>query len=551
MELRDYIAIARKWWWLLLLGVVMGATGGLISNSFKTITYQARTTLVIGNSAQSLHPDDSQLAASQRLGQIYADMITREPILRAASESLDLGLGWTAIRDKVRGHPVPETQFFELYVTDTDPRRAKLLADEIARQLVLQNAISNEPSAHEIFVRGQLGRLEAKIAQAEQQIQELQTMLEVENTAEGIRRRQEEIASLEAKIDAWQNNYASLLAFIEDDESVSTLSVIEPAMVPSSPINAGGFKNVVLAAVVGALLSGGLAFLLEYLDDTIKTSGDVEWVLGWPTLATIIDHPRPLREYKDRVIVARSPFSPVAEAYRSLRTSLEFAELPNPTALLISSLAPGEGKTITATNLAVAMAQAGQQVILVDADLRHPMIDKIFELPNEVGVSNLLLSRDISLEEALVTMNDESLQILTNHGLRVLTSGPPPPNPAELVGSPRMASLMERLKQLADVVIFDSPPLLAVTDARLLVRRVDAMLLVLEAGRNRVQGCLRAKEILKQINVEPLGVVLNRLTSKHSGGYYYYNYHAYYPAGTNGRRPQKKERPLLKRLTGR
>jgi capsular exopolysaccharide synthesis family protein len=201
---------------------------------------------------------------------------------------------------------------------------------------------------------------------------------------------------------------------------------------------------------------------------------------------------------------------------------------------------------MTTVNLAVALAQTGKRVLLVDADLRHPTVDKVFDLANEAGLSNLLINPELNPETVMVNIKDDVLQIPVGRGLWVLPSGSPPPNPAELIGSGEMQKLITRLKELVDIVVFDSPPLLVVTDASLLARQVEATLLVVEAGRNRAHICQQARERLSWIGVEPVGVVLNKQASKHHGGYYYYYQNSYYHPSPNGREKQSKRRSFLR-----
>ena len=202
----------------------------------------------------------------------------------------------------------------------------------------------------------------------------------------------------------------------------------------------------------------GIIFLLEHFDNTIKTSDDVEQLLNLPTL-TAVGYSGTIRSAGNYVVVSHGAFSPLAEAYRILRTNLQFAnpELSLNTLLVTSSLA-GEGKSLTAINLAIVMAQADKRVILVDADLRRPILHKAFKIPNRFGVSTLLLNQGPALENILAKRKV--------HNLQVLPSGPHPSNPTELLGSPQMERLLVQLRKMADVVIIDSPPLLALTDEK-------------------------------------------------------------------------------------
>lgn len=212
------------------------------------------------------------------------------------------------------------------------------------------------------------------------------------------------------------------------------------------------------------------------------------------------------------LITLRDPRSHAAEAYRTLRTNIQFSSLDKPLhTLLATSTMPDEGKSTTVANLAVTMAQAEQRVILIDCDLRRPTLHTLFNLPNEVGLTSLILAND---DAALL------LQATPVPGLRVLTSGPLPPRPADILGSRRMEAVIERLRAEADVVLFDTPPVVAVTDAAVLASRVDGVLLVLRAGTTTRDRARQAKQILEKVKANVLGVVLNNAEIERGYGYY-------------------------------
>ena len=284
-----------------------------------------------------------------------------------------------------------------------------------------------------------------------------------------------------------------------------------------TPISSRKRLNILLAAVVGIMLGGGFAFLIEYLDDTIKSPEDIVQTLGLSPLGTISRING--KSHQDRLITVAYPRSPISEAYRILRTNIQFSAVDRPLeTLLVSSPNPIEGKSITLANLGVVMAQAGLSVVLVDSDLRRPMLHKVFGLSNKEGLTTTLLDGEPYL--------DSRLQATQVENLRVLTSGPLPPNPSELLGSQKMKSLIENLKEKADIVLFDSPPILAVTDAAVLARQVDGVLLVADAGHTRRELARQAKEDLLKVGANILGVVLNRLSPRELGYCHYYYYYS-------------------------
>jgi capsular exopolysaccharide synthesis family protein len=256
---------------------------------------------------------------------------------------------------------------------------------------------------------------------------------------------------------------------------------------------------------------------VEQLDDSIKDPDAVEEVAGLSTLGSIVrmqsaDGRREMYQLAGLLY----PQSSAAEGYRTLRANIEFASVDTPLdTLLVTSAASGEGKTVTSSNLAVVIAQTGRTVLLVDGDLRKPGVHKVFDLPNTAGLTTLLRDEKVRLD----TISHGTEQ----PGLRILTSGPLAPNPAELLGSNRMQGVLGRLRESADLVIFDSPPLHAVTDAAVISSFVDGTLLVIDAGRSRRRIVRVGREALTRAGANVLGVVLNRVAARNHfgyGGYY-------------------------------
>jgi capsular exopolysaccharide synthesis family protein len=278
---------------------------------------------------------------------------------------------------------------------------------------------------------------------------------------------------------------------------------------------------VIQGVIVGIFLACGIAILIEYLRDTMKSSEELEQLIGLPTLAVIgtIHAPDASRV----LVTVEKPRSPIAEAYRLLRANIEIAAAAdNPVrTLVVTSSGPSEGKSVTAANLAVAFAQSGKHVILVDADLRRPSLHKLFQVVNKRGVTTALLQGGHG-------MVSDHLSPTRIENLFLLPSGPLPPNPAELLGSQRMADYVKELSSQADMVIFDSPPVLAVADATLLARVCDAALFVVLAEATQGEAIKRAKIQLEQSGTQMLGVVLNRVSSSSSGYYYYQKYYQKY-----------------------
>jgi capsular exopolysaccharide synthesis family protein len=326
---------------------------------------------------------------------------------------------------------------------------------------------------------------------------------------------------LQATLDLYQSLYLNLLGSLETVrlarlQNTPNIVQIEPASVPRSPIRPRPLQNTALAAAVGLMLAAGIAFLVEYLDDTLKTPEDVERLLGLPVLGFIAQMPYKRKE-AEQVFVARQPRSPVSEAFRSLRTNLEFSAVERPICtILVTSAGPSEGKTTVAANLAAIFSQAKKHVVLLDADMRRPRIHRMFGMANRSGLSDLFLGQDRPRNIG------RGRQDLPN--LVVVTSGGTPPNPAELLGSAKMDQILSEFHKHVDVVIIDTPPSL-VADAQILAGKVDAVLLVIQPGKTHAAAARACLETLQRSGARIVGVVLNRIPRNRSyyyGGYQYY-----------------------------
>lgn len=537
MELRQYLNIVARWLWLVVLSVAIAAASSYFASRAATPLYRTKTTLMVGRATQNPDPNSSELYTGQQLAYTYTQLARREPVLRGALESLGLNMSWEALAGQVSTSIVQQTQLIEISVIDSDPYRAKVLADAIAQQLILMSPTTLQTDQEQaVFIQSQIGDLQAKIESSQAEIERLQAELDAANSARQIQDLQNQIDVLETKISGWQNTYSQLLTSLKGGD-VNALSVVEEASIPRYPISPNVRMNVLLASAIGFILAVGGAFLIEYLDDTVKTPDDIERITGLPTLGAIARIEGD--NYPDKLIAVKKPLSPTVEAYRVLRTNLQFSSVDRPAqTLVMTSPGPSEGKSVSLANLGVVMAQSGLKVIIVDTDLRRPVQHKLFELPNRYGLTDAILHPNPGLAEHLQDTRVENL--------RVLTSGALPPNPAELLGSQRMQELIEELKNEADIVLFDSPPTLVVADAAIIGTRTDGMLVVNDAGRTRTTESRRAVEELRRVHANLLGVILNRLSAGSRGYYYYYRYYYYHEDGDKSRRRHK--RSWLRRL---
>ena len=531
MDLRRQGQVVRSWLWLLIASLLLAGGAAYLVSSALPKVYESTVTLLVGQSAARPRPNYNDLLASQRISQTYADLATTGTILDQVMSDTGLTLTVDQFRSRVTANAPSNSTLVTVTVQDGDPARAARLANAIGDQLIAaSDAVYGKNSQVQAFIATQISAAQVQIQDTQAEIDRLAAVPALSDA------QAQQLQDLRDRIASLRGSYAQLLAL--PGSGANAVTVVDPATPPDQPSSPRVLLNTLLAALVGLLLALGIAFTMEYLDDTVKSSEDVEAATGLPTLGTVLK----MKGDKGRSEIYRLatvlyPHGPAAEAYRTLRTNLEFAAVDEPVrTLLVTSSIPSEGKTTTSGNLAVAFAQAGRRVILVDADLRKPGIHKLFDLPNGSGLTSLLRSDDVGIDDVTQAMEEDRL--------RVITTGPLPPNPAELLGSRRMQAILERLAAAADLVILDSPPLQAVTDAAILASITDGTLLVIDAGRTRRDAAGHGREALAKSGARVLGAALNRLSQRGRGEYVYYDYYGAYGAEAQAKRGPKNAKPV-------
>ena len=477
------------------------------------------------------------------------------------------------------------TQISSPLLIELQQQYARMVSEKVKYESLIAQEQTIDPKVYEIELRSQANRIKAIQQRLQEEAQRIATtsmvsdplqiaqnliasILELETNIKGFsakintlrdivaqyERQLEklpgqglELARLERKVAVDQNIYALLTEKLEETKiseagQKETVRVVDNAIEPESPISPKKRLNLLLGAIIGLGLGIGLTFLIEFFDDSIKNPEILER-MGFPILAIIPEiSSKEIAAKKfssngsgspelgedeaaiSRLITHLDPKSPISEAYRTLRTNIQFQKLKHKeSCLLITSSAPKEGKSTTIANLAITTAQMGSRTLLVDTDLRRPVIHTVFNLNKDKGITNYLMGKMTYNEIVKPTIVDN---------LSVITSGPLPPNPSEMLSSPEMDEFIEMCRSNFDVVLFDSPPVIAVTDAAILSTKLDGTVLVVKAHQTQRTAVARAKNLLDNVNARIVGCLLNSVNIERAYGayyhYYYYHYYSYY-----------------------
>jgi succinoglycan biosynthesis transport protein ExoP len=530
-ELRQYLeALSRRKWIIVI--VIVATVGGALALSLRSDkVYSASSEILLSDPGQGgiFNANPAVQGDPARQVDTQIQLIKSRPIAEAANRQL--GARARLVRT-VHVGGVAQTDIVKISVESTVPAVARdaadVYADVYVRTRRTQAVDSLLAAANEV---------QTKLTQAKSQLDDLEVRLSQSLAAS--KPDQGAIDNLRTQRDAVVSQYTTFKQQYDQVQVDAALArggaqLVAKADLPTVPVKPTPLRSAVLAFALGLMLGTGLAFVVEHLDDTIKSTDNLErYRKGLSYLGAIPAIGTGRKRDSARVIALDEPSSAAAEAYRALRTSVQIVGLRQPVqTLLVTSPASAEGKTTTLVNLGVTLARQGKRVALVDLDLRRPRIAEYLGLRNDVGFMSVLLG-EAPLSEAL-----QEIPVRPGGTLHVLGSGPLPPNPSEVLGTQRVTELLRSLQANVDFVLVDSPPLLPVTDSLVLSRRVDGVIVVAWPGRTRRNQLSRALQMLGEADAPVVGLVMNGTVRDTS----YYGYHGYGDGITKSRLPRPRWR---------
>jgi capsular exopolysaccharide synthesis family protein len=509
MSLPDAIKVARRLWWILLVGPIAGVLAALIICETITPKYQATATILIEQRESSGSQTYQDLLAAQQRTSTYSHLITAGPVLDEAARRLNMPGGSAALKRKISVDPVTDTQLVAVSASDLSAERAATIANMISVVFIEQNnqEITSSSGNGLQEIQQRLDEIKQQIDDNSDQIATLQST--PNPNASDLSR----IAALQEQLSQSQSAYGSLLEtqqrkVLAQTQIGATARVVDPATAPSSPIKPRLGLDVMLGGLLGLLVATTATLLIGYFDSSIRTSADLRRVTGTGPLASI-----PFAPSLDLQALPRQSQSAILESVRALRTNLLYAMRGRDIkVIVVTSSRASEGKSTVAANLAVALAQSEQRVVLVDADLRRSGLRHMLaKSDGSGGLAELL--QDV---EIVVTSVRQETQV---PGLRLLANGMSPEGQADELESPRMADIVTAVKEDADVVLIDTPPL-STSDPVILAGIADAVLLVLGAGGSRADDLTSALEQIGLTGKPIVGIVLNRVEAGDSHNVY-------------------------------
>ncbi|MBM2809425.1 MAG: capsular exopolysaccharide family [Chloroflexi bacterium] len=542
MELRSYLGLLAKRWWLLLITLALGLTAGAATIRQETPTYRTTAVLILNpnstlKSLEFYTPRD----AAEQIAQTYIRYLGTEAFGSLVAQRLGPPHTTADVFGRLSGRLVTGTQFFELTATSVDPAVAQLLANTSASVFitedVTQAGAEPDPFLRTLQVRHELHN--ARVAAIESRVeqiaalppaqQDVGTLQQLQNQLNSEQQLLVQVASALVQAGASGNGIRRAPA-----------AIIDAAHLPTVPISSRGVQPIIVGALIGLVAGISLTLLWESWESSyaIRRPQDVEQLVGLRSVG-VISRLRGLSK-RDSVLAVAEPRSAATEAFRALRTNLEFSlQEHDVRALTITSPGPQEGKSTISANLAAVMAQAGRRTVLVDADLRQPSVHRLFRLGNvqnglfqllndplltaaahtRVGAGGPSIAARRLVHDALLRSEVDSLWLLPSGGETSMAS--------ELLSGPVIDEVLSVLKEDFDCVIVDTPPCMVVTDGVILAAKTDATLLVVAAMKTPTESLVSAMAVLNPVGANVIGAVVNKVKPSELGPYYQSHYYRY------------------------
>lgn len=560
--IQQYLNILRRWVWLLVVAMLSSGTAAYIVTKNQPPTYEAQSRLIVGPGIDSINPDLNALRTGGQLMRTYAELATTRPVLESVVDELQIGLTSDLLKKMISVSTNEDTQILSVQVRGSDAAQVVVIANAVANKIVSLSPSGEGTSSNQVKsdLQVQIQEIKDSIDQNKVTIQEIEDRVVNTVSVEEKRLLFEQLSQVRVQQTDAQRILASLYESYQSSNT-NQIKIIELA-VTAEEADSHLLATTLMAAIAGIILTLTLVLGFEYFDDTIRTVGELAYAAGIPVLATIAKYKRLQGAGRERFIVHALPDSRAAESYRVLSSKLLLSRFQKEVAntlphqqskmlpeaeggsattkstlqsVVISGTQADENVGEVAANLAVLLAQTGHRVILVDAYLHRPSIHRLFGIPEQRGLADILLLRNLApksvirqlrtlatpftdegTEQDRYTMTQSALHeraalvsVDWVPGLQILPSGAQPTNPFELLVSPHMADLIQSLEKQADLVIIAASPLLSSADSLILASRANGVAIVARSGKTRRDTLKEIVNALNSLNANILGTILN------------------------------------------
>lgn len=524
LDLGEYLRVLRRRKWVIVLAVLLVVGSALGASAVQTPVYEATAEVLLqSDKTESLFRDEQVVRAAET----EIRVLQSAPVRQAVSERLGINAS------EVSADAIPQTEVFEVQARDGDPAQAAAVANAYVTAYIdyRRKQAVDDLRAAGAEIQAQVDALQPQIDALTEQISSAPEK-ERASVEQNFGPRRDALVSQQSVFKQQLNQLQVSTPLVKGGAQL-----INPATPPTDPVEPLPLRNGLLGLGVGLLIGISLAFVFDRLDDTIGGKDDLTRAAPGVPVIGLIPMVSGWRKKSDAQLASREDAnSPVAEAYRSLRTSISFLGIDQDVRTIqVTSPSASEGKSATVANLALALSRTGKRVVVLSCDLRRPRVHDFFDLPNRVGFTTVLVG-EVPLSEALQEVPGEENLVL-------LSSGPIPPNPSELLSSSRAVEVLTALQSRADVVLIDSAPVLPVTDAVVLASRGYPTLLIASVGKTTRKRVSRAIELLGQVDALIVGVVLNGVGQDDEMGYGYG--YRYEQQASSSKRTRSRDRAAL------